>query len=260
MARLHPHAVLVLQLRGRHTGLLGVGVLDVADRTTQLLDARGDALIALAADTDRPGDLLVGAGGPHAAGRGGEVVREDPGRARAVGAMHDVDRARGQLETWVRGRDGRVVPRGDRAHEDACHGVGGQLQLTIGDALDVDDQHHAADDHRELGEAVALEVRLLEGRIRGAEVDGLGLDGRDAAARADRLVVELDAADAVVVSAPLGVERRREARAGAEDGISGLRWSAGAWDRAGARAAAAGGHQHHHGRDDGRQSHPPPGA
>ena len=68
-ARLDPRAVLVLQLRGGHAGLLGVGVLHVADRAAELLHAGGDALVALAADADRPGDLLVGAGRPHVPAR-----------------------------------------------------------------------------------------------------------------------------------------------------------------------------------------------
>ena len=53
-ARRDERAVLVLELGGRHAGLLGVGVLDVADGAVELLHARGDALVALAADADRP--------------------------------------------------------------------------------------------------------------------------------------------------------------------------------------------------------------
>ena len=100
----------------------------------------------------------------------------------------------GQLDAGVQARDRRVVPGRDLADVDAARAASAvELELAGRDALEVDDRDDAADDHGELHQAVGLEVGLLERRVGGAEVDGLGLDGRDAAARADRLVVELDA-------------------------------------------------------------------
>src|SRR5690606_38377068 len=51
----------------------------------------------------------------------------------------------------------------------------------------------------------------------GPEVDGAGLDLGDAAARADRLVVDLVAGGGVVVGRPLGDQREDEGGAGAGD-------------------------------------------
>ena len=50
---------------------------------------------------------------------------------------------------------------------------------------------YAADHRGELGQAELREFLRLERRIRRTEVDGAGLDLRDAAARTDRLVVDL---------------------------------------------------------------------
>ena len=60
-----------------------------------------------------------------------------------------------------------------------------------------------------------VEVLALQRRVGGAEVDGLGLDLLDAAARADRLVVQADAGLLLVGVRPLGVDRVGEGRAGA---------------------------------------------
>ena len=55
----------------------------------------------------------------------------------------------------------------------------------------------------------------VERRVGGAEGDGLGLDLLDAAAGADRLVVQADAGLLLVGVGPLGVDRVGEGRAGA---------------------------------------------
>ena len=72
-----------------HLVLLGVGVLDVADRAVEALHVGGDALVALAADAGRPfhrgavADLLFPLGADL-----GQIVGEDERGARAVGAVH----------------------------------------------------------------------------------------------------------------------------------------------------------------------------
>ena len=62
-----------------------------------------------------------------------------------------------------------------------------------------------------------LEVVRLQRHVGGAERHGLGLDLLDAAARADRLVVEADAGLLLVGIRPFRVDRIRERRAGSRD-------------------------------------------
>ena len=83
------------------------------------------------------------------------------------------------------------------------------------DAVEIDDRHDAAHDHRELGKTVLVEILALQRRIGGAEGDGLGLDLLDAAAGADRLVVQADAGLLLIGVGPFGVDRIGKGRAGA---------------------------------------------
>jgi hypothetical protein len=66
----------------------------------------------------------------------------------------------------------------------------GQLQLASGNALDVDDRHHATDDGGELHQAVLRQIFVLQRHVGGAEVDRLGLDLADAGTGADGLIVD----------------------------------------------------------------------
>ena len=99
--------------------LLGVGPLDVADRTLDALHVGGDAFVALAAH----------AGGPLHRGAGADlrlqvradfrqVVGEQEGGARAVGAVHDGDVVGRQLHARVQRGDRLRVPLGDLAQVD----------------------------------------------------------------------------------------------------------------------------------------------
>ena len=54
---------------------------------------------------------------------------------------------------------------------------------------EIDHRHDAAHDGRELDQAVLFQFLGLERHVGGAEIDGLGLDLLDAAARTDRLIV-----------------------------------------------------------------------
>src|SRR5690606_29454726 len=78
-----------------------------------------------------------------------------------------------------------------------------------------------ANDGRELQQAVLFQVVGLEGVVRGAEINRLGLDLLLAAARADRLVVHGVVGGGLVVGRPLGVDGVRERSAGASD-VGGL--------------------------------------
>lgn len=172
--------------------LLGVGELDVADGTGRLADLLGDALGALSAKTDRPGDGVAeaDAGFPLRAD-GREVGGEGVGGSAAIAAVGDDDTRGGQGDSGVVGGDGGILPCFDFAEEDAGHGVCGELQRmwetgeVVGDAdrtgafRDLDKGLHAG------------ELPVGEGSVGGAEVDGAGFDLLDAAAAADGLVVDV---------------------------------------------------------------------
>ena len=96
----------------------------------------------------------------------------------------------GKRDALVQRGDLRIVPLCDLAVEDVGEQLARQLELPGLHARDVDHRHDAAHHGRELDEAVLLEVLALQRRIGGAEIDRLGLDLPDAAAGADRLVVQ----------------------------------------------------------------------
>src|SRR3954469_13547812 len=234
-------AVGVLDRRGRELVLQRDRLLDVADRALRLLDAAGDAVVALRAGADRPLHVLVDARTALPRRRVvGEELREVLRRARGVGAVADRDAVARQLDAGVLARDLRVVPLLDLAEED----VGGRLAVELEALLDaveaVRDGHRAEDGRHVDGVAALLlggrDLVVLHRRVRGAEVDGAGAELGDAAARADGLVVDGGAVGLLEARGPLLVDGRREGRAGAVDRAAGLRGAA----RAGARARAAG--------------------
>ena len=77
--------------------------------------------------------------------------------------------------------------------------------------------HDAADDRRKLHQTRGLQILGLQRHVGRAEVDGLRLDLRDAAAGADRLVVHADPGLLLVGVGPFRVDRIRERGAGACD-------------------------------------------
>ena len=217
-------AVGVLHEHMRELVLLRIRVLDVADRTGYALQEGRHAFVALATEAADPfhrrafTDLRL----PLRAHLG-EVVGEDEGGPGAVGTVHRRDGLVGQLEARIQVRDGGVVPLLDLAEVDVGEQRAGQLELAGLDAGNVHHGNHAADDRRELDEAVLGELLRLERHVARAEVDGLGLDLLDTGAGADRLVVDLGAGRLVVGFRPLGVERRGKRRACADDRRSGRR-------------------------------------
>src|SRR2546427_9276129 len=85
-----------------HLALQRVRQLHVADRVLDLLHILGDALVALAADSDRPLDrsTFPDLGFPFLADLG-QVIGEVERGARAVRAMHDADGCLAELQTRV---------------------------------------------------------------------------------------------------------------------------------------------------------------
>src|SRR3954447_2574847 len=230
-------AGLVLDVRGREVVRERVRLLDVADAAVVLLHAGRDAVVALGARARRPLDRLVDAGAVLPLGRvvgeeGGEELR----RARLVGAVADRDRLVGQLHAGVGRGDGRVVPVLDLAEEDVRDGLAVELEPLV-DALDVvgdrDGPEHARDVDGLALLLRGLDFGVLHGGVRGAKVDRAGRELRDAATRADALVVDGEAVLVLQARGPLLVDRQRERGAGAVDG-------AGERLRRAARGAAAG--------------------
>ena len=88
------------------------------------------------------------------------------------------------------------------------------------DLGDVVDRHDAAEDRRQMEDAEAGGGDLIvrHRTVRGAEEDGAGGELADAAARADRLVVDLHVRmHLVVLVEPLRIDRVGERGAGAVD-------------------------------------------
>src|SRR3954453_13396763 len=230
-------AGLVLDVGGREVVRERVRLLDVAHAAVVLLHAGRDAVVALGARARRPLDRLVDAGAVLPLGRVvGEEGREELRRARLVGAVADRDRLVGQLHAGVRRGDGRVVPLLDLAEEDVRDGLAVELEALV-DALDVvgdrDGPEHARDVDGLALLLRGLDLGVLHGGVRGAEVDRAGRELRDAATRADALVVDGEAVLVLQARAPLLIDRQREGGAGAVD-------RAGERLRRAARGAAAG--------------------
>src|SRR3954453_9394132 len=212
---------LVLDVGGREVVRERVRLLDIAHAAVVLLHAGRDAVVALGARARRPLDRLVDAGAVLPLGRVvGEEGREELRRARLVGAVADRDRLVGQLHARVGRGDGRVVPVLDLAEEDVRDGLAVELEPLV-DALDVvgdrDGPEHARDVNRLALLLRGLDFGVLHGGVRGAEVDRAGRELRDAATRADALVVDGEAVLVLQARAPLLVDGKREGGAGAVD-------------------------------------------
>src|SRR3954452_4071218 len=202
---------LVLDVGGREVVRERVRLLDVAHAAVVLLHAGRDAVVALSARARRPLDRLVDPGAALPLGRVvGEEGREELRRARLVGAVADRDRLVGQLHARVGRGDGRVVPLRDLAEEDVRDGLAVELEPLV-DALDVvgdrDGPEHARDVDGLALLLRGLDLGVLHGGVRGAEVDRAGRELRDAATRADALVVDGEAVLVLQARGPLLVDR-----------------------------------------------------
>ena len=107
--------------------------------------------------------------------------------------------------------DRGVVPLLDLAEEDVGDRRAVELEALV-DPVDVVGDGHRAEHGRDVdGVALLLGGVLLLGlhrRVGGAEVDGARRELGDAAARADRLVVDRGARRVLEARGPLGVDRR----------------------------------------------------
>src|SRR5215211_2490921 len=217
-------ACLVLDRGVGEVVLERVGLLDVADRALVLLDARGDAVVALGAGARRPLDRLVDADVLLPLRRiSGEEGREELRRTRFIRAVADRDVRVRDLYALVLSRDRRVVPLLDLAEEDVGNRRPVELEA-LGDPGDVvrdgDGARHGGDVDRGALLRGRLDLVIVHGRVGGAEVDRAGGELGNAAARADGLVVDRRAGRVLVARGPLGVDRGRERRPGSVDGAA----------------------------------------
>src|SRR3954454_9857837 len=235
-------AGLVLQVREREAVREGVRLLDVADRAVVLLDAGGDAVVALGAGARRPLDRLVDAPAVlQLWGVGGEERGEQLGRARLVRAVADRDVGARELRARVPLGDRRVVPLRDLAEEDVGDGLAVELEALL-DAVDVVGHGDRAEHARDVDRVALLlggrDLLVLHRGVGGAEVDGAGGELGDAAAGADRLVVDGRALGVLEAGRPFAVDGGREGRARAVDRPALLGGLGGRVRRAGAAGAA----------------------
>ena len=127
--------------------------------------------------------------------------------------MNDGDGAFGKLHARVQLDESRIVPGLDFAQEDL-----GQRR-TVDDefaglhAVQIDDHHDAAHDLRPLHQTVLFKVFGLHRSVGRAEGHGAGEDLLDAAAGADRLVVQADSGVFFIGVGPFGIDRIGEGRA-----------------------------------------------
>src|SRR3954462_4324691 len=217
-ARLHPRSVVVLHLRDRQLVLIRVRQFDVSNAAFVLLDEAGDALVALAAEASRPVDALAGSRTALPLRRDlAQVIGERVRRAGTVRAVRDGNGRVGELRSWIVFRERRIVPVGDLAQEDSGQCLRSQPQRL--QSRHVVDEHHRSHDGRDVLDALGPgKLLVAHRRVARAEIDGLLRDLFDAAAGADRLVVDLHLRVHLVVRRePFRIEREREGRAGSVD-------------------------------------------
>ena len=172
----------------------GIGVGDGAVRVRGGGDHAGGALGVLLAG-DRPG--LGGLVRPGLGSGRVQVVGEVLGGAGLIRAVHHGDVRVRQIGIRVLLGDGRIVPGGDLAGEDARDGLGVEVQGV--DALEVEADRDRGDVGGDVERALVaalllggLELLLVHGGIRAGEARAAGQEGLAAGAGAIRRVADLD--------------------------------------------------------------------
>ena len=99
--------------------------------------------------------------------------------------MHHGDVCSWQRNTGIECSDFRRVPFSDLAQVDHRDDFTGHLDLARLDAFQVHYRHDAAHNGRELQQAFGFQLFCFQRHVGCTEIDGLGLDLLDTAARAD---------------------------------------------------------------------------
>src|SRR5208282_248438 len=123
----------------------------------------------------------------------GEIVGENEGSSAAVGAVDHDDRLVRKIDAGIGLRNGRVVPLLNLSEKNTCQSFGSELDFSADprDVVGGHDRTQHSGDMQDLG----LGLRQLfvgHGAIAGSEIDGAVQNLANAAAAADRLVVDLN--------------------------------------------------------------------
>src|ERR1019366_2898246 len=169
-----------------------VNQFDVADGAGQLAYGTSHAFVPFAADSYRPfhrgdfADIVLPIGTNLR-----KVIGKDVGLTAAIGAVCNRDALVRETHPWIRCRDRLVIPLGNLAQEDSNQGVGSKLHLAAhsGDVVGRHDrtEHGGNVQHFDLG---FRDLLIGHGAVAGAEVHGSRLHLANAAAAADRLVID----------------------------------------------------------------------
>src|SRR5215469_2328321 len=124
--------------------------------------------------------------------------------------MDDGDRLARQLGVRVEILERWIIPLGDLAQEDFSERRTVNNKFTGFDTFEVHDRHYAAHDHRKLGKTALVELFAGKGSVSSTEDHGLGFDLLDAAAGANRLIVQAYVRLFLVGVGPLCVDRIRK--------------------------------------------------
>src|SRR6202012_5986232 len=131
-----------------------IGIFEVADRTGDQGDQRGDAVIALAAEPERPIDRRALADIRLPVGTDlGKIIRPVERGAGAIETMDDGDRYVRQFQIGIDMLDRRIIPLPDLAEENVREQLPGEADLAGLDAVDMNHWNNAADHQRELHDA-----------------------------------------------------------------------------------------------------------
>src|SRR5712664_373211 len=194
---LYEYARSVLHIAIRDFIGFGVDQFDVTDGVRRILDRASYAFVAFAAEAHGPvdGRAVADLGLPLVAELR-KIVGPDVGSAAAVRAMHDDDVVCGKIYALVDAGDGRVLPLGYFAEENAGKGARGKIQSRV-DTGNVVGGNGGAEHRGKVQDAESvfilesLELIVVHGAIGTTEIHGAFGDLLNAAAGANRLIVDL---------------------------------------------------------------------
>ena len=129
--------------------------------------------------------------------------------------MHDRDSQIRQGQTRIKRGNFRGVPFGDFGKMNTSDHVRGQFELAGHNTVKVYNRHNATNNGRKLHQTFLLELFGLQRHVGCAKVHGFGFNLLNAAAGADRLIIEADARRSFVSLCPFRINRVRKGRAGA---------------------------------------------
>ena len=195
-----------LKPRGRR-----IRQVHVPDCAVGRLDDLGHALVAVARlGVGWPLDRRARLERPHVRRRDNEPLGEVLRRTRPVRPVSHRDVGGGEIDTFVVGRDLRVVPRRDLPLEDASDRVRAELQVI--DSRQVVRDRHRAEQDREVEDRFRRLVLVLVRGVRPGKVDGLLGEVRPPLARAASAVGDVRVRVRIVEHAGGFLdERQREA-------------------------------------------------